>query len=206
MSWTAARLSAQAIADHGRNREKIAEAVGFGPAKASHVLVPRYPAAPMPSDVADATRTEDWLLRLMGCGGWSGRRLHPEEELSAWTAAELRRLTRAGRLPGVVWTCHRVELPVGGKIGRMLQALFHFLGVIPGSSDYVLTRRDGALWIELKVEAAQGDMIRAGRRRTYLRPIQKDFREWCVRSGIPHETCRSVPEVLDALRRRGWLL
>jgi hypothetical protein len=155
---------------------------------------------------------DGWLHRLMACDGWSDRkrRLSPEEQLSALVATELRRLTLAGELRAA-WTCHRVEHAGGDAIGRMIQRLQRVLGVVPGAPDYWFAWGSGAGLIELKVERAADllDLRKDGTARaptrTYMRPVQRDFREWAVSNGVRHEVCRSLPEVLAALREWGRL-
>jgi hypothetical protein len=212
--WAIADLRATAIMDRTRtgavaerNRRKLDEATQA-----------REPAS-TPSCKHDgpqargheSTPPDGWLPRLMACGSFAGR-LEPEQELSAWVAAELRRLTRSGALRAV-WSCHPAEVRMGGRIGQMLQSLLLFMGVVPGSSDFVFTWGAGSGWIELKIEERQPDLLKLrqdGRarapRRTYLRDRQPDFREWCLMLGVKHACCRSVPEVLATLRAWGRLM
>lgn len=198
--WTAEALSAAAIADWRDNRRAIKGEPAAGPPVATG-----YQSAtselPATNQLADA----GWLPRLMGCPSWGGRRLDPEEELSLWVAAELRKLTRSGALRAV-WTRVPVEVRRGGKVAAMWQCLGRVLGVVPGCSDFLVLWGTGAGAIELKVEAGQGDMLSPGRRRTYLRQNQRDFREWCLSLGVRHAVCRSVIEVKDTLRQWERLL
>lgn len=196
MAHTARSLAESLIADYGRNREVIAEA------EASVGRVPRFPAAPAPSDAAEVSRPEPWLLRLMECPSWSGRRLDREEELSLWVAAELRRLTRSGALRAV-WSRLPAEIRRGGRIASMQQTLGRVMGVVKGAPDFWFAWGTGAGLVELKTERAQGDMLEPGRRRTYMRAEQRDFREWAVGLGVKHAVCRSVPEVVSTLREWG---
>jgi hypothetical protein len=194
--FTVADLAASGVLDVGRNRQRLAEAAGLPTAS--------MPACPPPS------MPDGWLHRLMACGSFAGG-LDPEQELSARVAAELRGLTRSGALRAV-WSCHPAEVRVGGKSGQMLQSLLVFMGVVPGSSDFVFTWGAGAGWIELKVEERQPDLLRLrkdGRARaparTYMHGRQPDFREWCLSLGVRHAVARSVPEVLATLREWGRL-
>jgi hypothetical protein len=173
--------------------------------RAAGLATRREPEPSTRGQVDVSTPADGWLHRLMACPSWSGRRLDPEEELSLWVAAELRRLTRSGALRAV-WTRCPVEVRRGGHLAAMWQCLGRVLGVVPGCPDFLVLWGAGAGGLELKVERAQGDMLSPGRRRTYLRQGQRDFREWCVSNGVRHEVCRSVPEVTDALRRWGRLL
>lgn len=152
----------------------------------------------------------DWLVRLMACPPFAGR-LDPEQHLSAQLAADCRRWTLSGELRAV-WSCHPAEVRVGGRLGQCWQAMLVSIGVVPGSSDYVFTWDTGALWLELKVEDLQTDLLRLRRdgtarapRRTYLRGLQPDFREWCRSLGVAHEVCRSRGDWTAALRRHGRL-
>jgi hypothetical protein len=194
--WAVADLLATPIMAVRRNRAIVAEAAGLA-------VQARKPDS-TEARKNESTAAEGWLPRLMACPSWNGRRLDPEEELSLWVAAELRKLTRSGALRAV-WTRCPVEVRAGGKLAAMWQCLGRVLGVVPGCPDFLVLWGTGAGGVELKVERAQGDMLSPGRRRTYLRQGQKDFREWCVNNGVRHEVCRSVPEVTDALRRWGRL-
>jgi hypothetical protein len=192
--WALADLRATAIMDAARTGA-VAERNGRRLAEAAGLATRREPE-PSPRGQVDMSAPADgWLHRLMACPSWSGRRLDPEEELSLWVAAELRRLTRSGALRAV-WTRCPVEVRRGGKLAAMWQCLGRVLGVVPGCPDFLVLWGGGAGGIELKVERAQGDNLRQG---------QKDFREWCVSNGVRHEVCRSVPEVTGALRRWGRL-
>jgi hypothetical protein len=183
-----------------RNRRLVAEAAGLA-------APPRIDATAEPRK--DVSTDDGRLRRLMACDGWSDRRrrLSPEEQLSALVATELRRLTLAGELR-CVWTCVRVEHRGGDPIARMIQHLLRVLGVVPGAPDWWFAWGDGAGLIELKVERPADllDLRKDGAARaptrTYMRPIQRDFREWCASNGVRHAVSRSVPEVISALR--GW--
>lgn len=208
--WAVTDLLAAPIMAVRRNRAIVAEAAGLSAAKTS----PRRDVdEPTRGQVDASTPDCGWLHRLMACDGWGDRkrRLAPEEQLSALVATELRRLTLEGALRAV-WTCHRVEHAGGDAIGRMIQRLQRVLGVIPGAPDWWFAWGTGAGLIELKVERPADllDLRKDGTARaptrTYLRPIQKDFREWCVSNGVKHACCRSVNEVKSALREWGRLL
>jgi hypothetical protein len=227
--WALADLRATAIMDATRtgavaerNGRTLAEAVSLSAAKTG-LAAPtcghdRDPARKHVDDRAcghvdmPAAPPDGWLPRLMACDGWSDRkrRLSPEEQLSALVATEMRRLTLAGELRAV-WTCHRVEHAGGDAIGRMIQRLQRVLGVVPGAPDYWFAWGTGAGLLELKVERPadlldlRQDGTARAPTRTYLRPVQKDFREWAVSNGVKHACCRSVPEVLVTLREWGRL-
>jgi hypothetical protein len=168
------------------------------PGLAAHASMPAFPPPSMP---------DGWLHRLMACDGWSDRkrRLSPEEQLSALVATELRRVTLAGELR-CVWTCVRVEHRGGDPIARMIQHLLRVLGVVPGAPDWWFAWATGAGLIELKVERPADllDLRQDGTARkptrTYMRPIQRDFRQWAVSLGVRHAVARSVPEVRATLR------
>lgn len=199
----------------GWNAESLAAALIANPALArrnpdqARRLVTRLPTAlsSEPDQAQDGTGEPD-LTALMACGSFAGR-LDPEQELSHWVACELRKLTRSGRLRAV-WSVHPAEVRMGGRLGSMWQSLLVFIGVIPGSSDIVVTWGTGSGWIELKTEARQDDLPgliarRRRRERSYLRRNQPKFRDWCVSLGVRHAVCRNVPEVLATLREWGRL-
>lgn len=166
---------------------------------------------PVPSNRGvEVKHPADFIARLMSCPSWRGTLL-PEAELSAWVAAELRVLTRAGKLR-CVWSMHPAEARRGGKAGQMWQALLVYLGVIPGSSDFVFTWGDGSGWIELKIERQQTDLLSLRKdgtarapRRTYMRPGQVDFAAWCAMHAVRHAVCRNIREVTDTLKQWGVL-
>lgn len=168
--------------------------------RAPERLAPRF----VPDYVPPLPTSDYWLNRLMECPSWKGRRLSPEEELSLWVASELRRLTRSGALRAV-WSRLPAEIKRGGKVAAMWQCLGRVLGVVKGAPDFWFGWATGAGLIELKVEATQADMLSRGKRRTYLRPEQRDFRDWALSIGVKHAVCRSVPEVTSRLREWGRL-
>jgi hypothetical protein len=230
--WAVADLLAAPIMSVRRNRAIVAEAAratrvsgvltaDFGPVSTGPIPAPAPPPpggasqpgtrSPVQARGHESTPPEGWLRRLMACSSWGGRRLELEEQLSALVATELRRLTLEGSLRAV-WTCNRVEVRRGGRIASMQQALGRVLGVVPGCPDFLVLWGTGAGLVELKTERAP-DLLDprkdGGARaptRTYLRPIQKDFREWCVSNGVKHACCRSVNEVKSALREWGRLM
>jgi hypothetical protein len=218
--WTLADLRATAIMDASRtgavaerNGRRLAEAAGLGAAKTGLAVDPSNDASTKPSKRGSTDVPGDgWLHRLMACDGWSDRkrRLSPEEQLSALVATELRRLTLAGELRAV-WTCHQLGTSGETAAGRMAMRLARVLGVVPGAPDYWFAWGTGSGLIELKIErpASLLDLRKDGTARaptrTYMRPVQRDFREWAVSNGVRHACCRSVPEVTGALRRWGRL-
>lgn len=156
------------------------------------------------------TLTTEQLHELMGCPSFKGR-LEREEELSCWVAAELRRLTRAGRLR-CVWSRVPTEHQAGGRLGQMWQSKSVTMGSIPGVPDYFFAWGSGSGLIELKSTDRQARIafldgearVRRGTR-SYLRPRQKLFRDWAEGHGVRHAVARSVPEVIGALKQWGVL-
>lgn len=165
------------------------------------------PASPLPG--ASGLSTEQ-LHELMACPVWRGR-LEGEEEVSFWVAAELRRLTRAGRLR-CCWSRVPMEHLGGGAIGRMHQAKVVGMGAVPGCPDFGFWWGSGSGFIELKKRDAQARIafldsearVRRGTR-TYLKPRQKLFRDWAESHGVRHATCLTVVEVTNTLKEWGVL-
>lgn len=183
--WSAQRLTEQLIANPAL---KVATSA-LGP-RATRVA----PATERPAG--------HYLHRLLACPSWSGRRLEPEEALSAAVASFLRKASLDGRLRAV-WTRCPVEIRGAGRIVAMAQVLNRVLGVVSGAADFAFTWGGGGGWLELKVERP-ADLL-AGKRRTYLRPAQTDFAAWCQAQGVFHAVCRSVDEVAATLRAWGVL-
>jgi hypothetical protein len=76
-----------------------------------------------------------------------------------------------------------------GTRDRYEAELLKAMGVKPGAADVlVLTGAGRFVWIELKSDAGR------------LSPAQQDWRDWCQSIGAPWFLCRSVADVVEALR------
>ena len=65
--------------------------------------------------------------------------------------------------------------------------------MVPGAADLLFLWDTGSGAIEIKTKKGT------------LSPDQRDFRDWCMREGVPYEVCRSGEEVEEVLRRWGRL-
>lgn len=133
-----------------------------------------------------------FLLRLMQFRRLNPKvRLGPEDAMCVEFAASLRAASIEGRLRGV-WTHPAQELAHGHRSG-VGGAIAKAMGMITGTSDYLLLWDNGAGVLEAK--SATGSLTEA----------QKDWRKWCEAQGVRHAVFRTVDQGEDKLREWGVL-
>ena len=133
------------------------------------------------------------IARLMSWPSYKPKKPKPEETLCQNFANELRALTLDGKLKGI-WT--HVPNEIGwsnSRVSQMIYAAAKAMGMIVGTSDYVILGADRSLALEAKSKTGQ------------LHNGQKDFRAWCAEQNVPYEVFRTVEEGLEILRKHGFI-
>lgn len=127
-------------------------------------------------------------------------KLGPEDVEAYAFANALRAAALEGRLR-CVWTHPANELAgvihkrPGGKFKIPVgTAIARALGLISGTSDYLFLAPGQSLALEFKSEKGA------------LRPIQRDFRDWCQHVGVPYKVVRSCAAGLALLAELGMLV
>lgn len=120
-------------------------------------------------------------------------RLKPEELLSCKVASLLRKLAIEGKL-NCVWAMVPNELGASARNVRVLYAKASQMGMVPGTVDFVFLAESRGFAIELKAETGrQSDN-------------QINYERWCLTVGVGYHICRSVDEVIAALKEEGVLI
>ena len=131
------------------------------------------------------------LLRLMDYKHFRGR-AGPEDRICIEWANRLRAYTLEGRLIGC-WTHIANEAGGKGKLAAIQAAKAKALGLIRGSADFVFTKENGALWVEVKSDTGA------------LTQAQRDFRDWALANGVDYVVVRSADEGDRVLMEKGFL-
>lgn len=133
-----------------------------------------------------------FLVRLMQYTSLSARlRLGPEDFMAVQFANALRVHVLEGRLRGVF--CHVPNELAGSARATPAAAIARAAGLISGASDYLFLWDSGSGVLEAKSKTGS------------LSPSQKDWRDWCVATGVRHAVFRSVEEGEAQLREWGVL-
>lgn len=147
----------------------------------------------IPKAIADQLDPRSWLEKLLDKGPLAAHaKRGPEDNICIAFADGLRADALAGRLTAT-FTHVPHEVGGGAKNAGLRYCLAKWLGLIPGSTDYVFVWADGGGWLEAKTDEGE------------LTEKQKWFRQWCAAQGVRHGVFRTADEGRAILRQWGVL-
>lgn len=131
----------------------------------------------------------DWYITLFG--KWANiKNAKGESQECVDFFAPIREAIRVGEFNGVgVHIANEYSGTKSNVFGQVMKCM----GKVSGAADYVFTRKDCAVWIEMKHGKGK------------QQKNQEAFQAWCESQDTPYHLCQSKEEAWEVLKEYGFL-